>query len=211
MQRLIIATQNAHKTREFAQLLGREFKVADLRAHPDIRPSDEKGQTFAENATAKALNASKNVTGLVVADDSGLEVHALGGAPGIFSARYAGDNAKDGQNVEKLLRELAELPPKSSRRARFRCVLAIARGGELIDTVEGAVEGNIAEGTRGADGFGYDPIFVPAGFDHTFAEMPAELKNHLSHRARAVVALRERLRRMQPYLPNDSISVEPPL
>ena len=176
MQRLIIATHNAHKTREFAQLLGEEFKVVDLSAHPEIPSQAEDGQTFAENATAKAINASKNVSGLVIADDSGLEVHALGGAPGIFSARYAGDNAEDGQNVEKLLRELAALSPTPSRRARFRCVLAIARRGELIDTVEGSVEGNITEEPRGADGFGYDPVFVPAGFDHTFAEMPAELK-----------------------------------
>ncbi len=211
MQRLIIATHNAHKTREFAQLLGGEFKVVDLRAHPEIAPQAENGQTFAENATTKAINASKNISGLVIADDSGLEVHSLSGAPGIFSARYAGNNAKDEQNVEKLLRELAALSPTPSRRARFRCVLAIARRGKLIDTVEGSVEGNITEEPRGADGFGYDPVFVPAGFDHTFAEMPAELKNHLSHRARAVVALRERLRRMQPYLPNDSISAEPPL
>jgi XTP/dITP diphosphohydrolase len=211
MQRIVIATHNAHKTREFAQLLGGEFKVVDLSAHPEILPPVEDGKTFAENATAKAVNASKNVGGLVIADDSGLEVHALGGTPGIFSARYAGNNAADGENVEKLLRELAALSPTPSRRARFRCVLAIARRGELLDTVEGSVEGNISEEPRGADGFGYDPVFVPAGFDHTFAEMPAELKNHLSHRARAVVALRERLRRMQPYLPNDSISAEPPL
>jgi XTP/dITP diphosphohydrolase len=211
MQRLIIATHNAHKTREFAQLLGEEFKVVDLSAHPEIPAQAENGQTFAQNATAKAIGASKKVSGLVIADDSGLEVHALGGAPGIFSARYAGNHAEDAQNMEKLLRELLALSPAPSRRARFRCVLAIARRGELIDTVEGSVEGNITEEPRGTDGFGYDPVFVPAGFDHTFAEMPAELKNHLSHRARAVVALRERLRRMQPYLPNDSISVEPPL
>jgi XTP/dITP diphosphohydrolase len=208
---LLLATNNAHKTREFAQLLGGEFKIVDLHAHPEIPSQAENGQTFAENATAKAINASRNVSGLVIADDSGLEVHALGGAPGVFSARYAGDNAEDGRNVEKLLRELAALTQRPSRRARFRCVLAIARRGELIDTVEGSVEGDITEEPRGADGFGYDPVFVPAGFDHTFAEMPAELKNHLSHRARAVVALRERLRRMQPYVPNDSISVEPPL
>jgi XTP/dITP diphosphohydrolase len=207
---LLLATNNAHKTREFAQLLGGEFKVVDLSGHPEIAPQAENGRTFAENATAKAINASRNIGGLVVADDSGLEVHALGGAPGIFSARYAGNNAEDGQNVEKVLRELTALSPVPSRRARFRCVLALARRGELIDTVEGSVEGNIAEEPRGTDGFGYDPVFVPAGFDHTFAEMPAELKNHLSHRARAVVALRERLRRMQPYLPNDSISAEPP-
>lgn len=211
MQRLIIATHNAHKTREFAQLLGGEFTVVDLSAHPEIQLAAENGQTFAENATAKAIDASKKVSGLVMADDSGLEVHALGGAPGIFSARYAGHNSADDQNVEKLLRELRALSLMPSRRARFRCVLAIARRGELIDTVEGSLEGDIAEEPRGGNGFGYDPVFVPAGFDHTFAEMPAELKNHLSHRARAVVALRQRLRQMQPYLPNDSISVEPPL
>ena len=116
-----------------------------------------------------------------------------------------------GRTSEKLLRELAALSPAPSRRARFRCVLALARRGELIDTVEGSVEGNITELPRGGDGFGYDPVFVPAGFDHTFAEMPGALKNQLSHRARAVEALRARLRRMQPYFPNDSISVEPPL
>lgn len=208
---LLLATSNPHKTREFAQLLGGEFEVVDLSAHPKMPVLPEDGQTFAENAIAKAINASRKVRGLVLADDSGLEVHALGGAPGIFSARYAGNEAKDGENVEKLLRELAALPAKTSRRARFRCVLALARGGTLIDTVEGSVEGNITEEPRGADGFGYDPVFVPAGFDHTFAEMPAELKNQLSHRARAVVALHERLRRMQPYLPNDPISAEPPL
>jgi XTP/dITP diphosphohydrolase len=211
MQRLIIATHNAHKTCEFAQLLGREFEISDLTARPEVPAIDENGQTLAENAVTKAVGASKNLNGLVIADDSGLEVHALGGAPGIFSARYAADDAGDEQNVEKLLRELSMLSPAPSRRARFRCVLAIARGGKLIDTVEGAVEGNIAEKPRGEGGFGYDPVFVPAGFDHTFAEMPSELKNQLSHRARAIVALRERLQRMQPYWPNDSISVEPPL
>ena len=209
---LLLATHNPHKTREFAQLLRGQFRVRDLRAHPDFEPAAENGRTFEENAIAKALAAARQVDGLVIADDSGLEVHALGGAPGIFSARYAGDKAEDSQNVEKLLRELAVLSPMPSRRARFRCVLALARRGELIDTVEGSVEGNIADNPRGEDGFGYDPIFVPAGFDHTFAEMPPELKNRLSHRARAVVALRDRLRQMQPVLSNDdSITVEPPL
>jgi len=208
---LLIATRNRHKTREFAQLLGAEFSVSDLSKYQDIPAAAENGKTFAENAIEKALAASKKVDCLVVADDSGLEVHALGGAPGIFSARYAGEGATDVQNVEKLLRALCAQSVPTSRRARFRCVLAVARRGELIDTVDGTVEGNIAEEPRGKDGFGYDPVFVPAGFDHTFAEMPVELKNQLSHRARAVVALRERLRRMQPYRPNDSISVEPPL
>jgi XTP/dITP diphosphohydrolase len=211
VMQVLIATRNAHKTREFAQLLGTEFNVCDLREFSAIPAVPEDGKTFAENAIKKAVTASKSIHRLVVGDDSGLEVHALGGAPGIYSARYAGDHATDAQNVEKLLDELSAHSVVPSRRARFRCVLAIARRGELIDTVEGTVEGNVAEQPRGEDGFGYDPIFVPAGFDHTFAEMPAELKNQLSHRARAVVALRERLRRMQPYWPNDPISAEPPL
>jgi XTP/dITP diphosphohydrolase len=208
--KVLIATNNAHKTREFKQLLGADFQVGDLREYSRLPAVAENGKTFAENAIAKALGTSKNADDLVIGDDSGLEVHALGGAPGIFSARYAGENATDEKNVEKVLRDLSAQSPKSSRRARFRCVLAIARRGKLIDTVEGTVEGNIAEEPRGEGGFGYDPIFVPAGFDHTFAEMPPELKNQLSHRARAVVALRERLRQMQPRFLDDSISVEPP-
>ena len=99
---LLLATNNPHKTREFAQLLGREFRVVDLSAHPEILIPPERGQTFAENARAKAINASKNVAGLVLADDSGLEVHALGGAPGISSARYAGADTDDGQNIGEI-------------------------------------------------------------------------------------------------------------
>ena len=115
---LLIATRNRHKTREFAQLLGAEFSVSDLSKYPDIPAAAENGKTFAENATAKAMAASKNVDCLVVADDSGLEVHALGGAPGIFSARYAGEGATDVQNVEKLLRELcAQSVPNFAARA----------------------------------------------------------------------------------------------
>jgi XTP/dITP diphosphohydrolase len=208
---LLLATRNAHKTREFAQLLGNDFAVRDLRAEKNVAPVAEDGKSFRENAIAKALVASKHFAELVIGDDSGLEVHALGGAPGIYSARYAGESVSDQENVEKLLRELSAISRVSSRRARFRCVLAMAQRGQLLDTVEGTVEGNIAEEPRGYDGFGYDPIFVPAGFDHTFAEMPPELKNRLSHRARAVAALRARLRQMRPISPNDSVSVEPPL
>ena len=129
---LLIATRNRHKTREFAQLLGAEFSVSDLSKYQDIPAAAENGKTFAENAIEKALAASQKVDCLVVADDSGLEVHALGGAPGIFSARYAGEDATDVQNVEKLLRALCAQSVPTSRRARFRCVLAVARHGELI-------------------------------------------------------------------------------
>ena len=135
----------------------------------------------------KALAASKGGPLLVAADDSGLEVDALDGAPGIYSARYSGRDATDEQNVDKLLSELARRNvPASKRTARFRCVIALARSGELLNTFEGIVEGVIIDRPRGERGFGYDPVFVPKGFDRTFAELPAETKNEISHRAQAV-------------------------
>jgi len=137
----------------------------------------------------------------VVADDSGLEVDALNGAPGIYSARYAGETASDEANVEKLLRELSRqnLPPACKRTAVFRCVIALARAGKLLGTFEGLVEGAIVDPTRGRNGFGYDPIFVPEGFDRTFAELPSEIKNKISHRAKAITRLREALRSDRSY------------
>src|ERR1039457_4422213 len=128
---LLLATRNAHKTREFAQLLGNEFKVVDLNSFPQVQAAEETGSTFAENAIRKAISASEKIVDLVLADDSGLEVDALGGAPGIYSARYAGENATDEQNVTKLLRELESIRDRS---ARFRCVLALARSGKLLGT-----------------------------------------------------------------------------
>jgi len=126
-----------------------------------------------------------------------LEVDALGGAPGIYSARYAGANATDTDKIGKLLRELARVgATEDGRRARFRCVVALARNGNLLGTFEGIVEGRIADNVRGVLGFGYDPIFVPDGFAQTFGELPAEVKNAISHRAKAVHALAERLRRL---------------
>ena len=121
---------------------------------------------------------------LVVADDSGLEVAALGGAPGILSARYAGEHASDKENIDKLLSELARTNvPLDQRSARFRCVIALARKGKLLGKFEGIVEGSVVELPRGSGGFGYDPIFLPNGFDKTFGESPIELKNQISHRA----------------------------
>jgi XTP/dITP diphosphohydrolase len=136
---------------------------------------------------------------LIIADDSGLEVEALSGAPGIYSTRYAGKNATDEQNVKKLLSELAGADAKTRQRtARFRCVIALARAGKLLDTFNGAVEGTIADSPRGSRGFGYDPIFVPNGFEQTFAELPAEVKNRISHRAKAIRALAARLAALKP-------------
>jgi len=203
MVRLLLATRNAHKTREFAEILGKDFAVSDLSSVQGAPEIKETGGSFEENATLKALAVSQLRSasgGLVVADDSGLEVDALKGAPGIYSARYAGENASDEANVEKLLRTLSRQNlPASKRVARFRCVIALARAGKLLGTFEGLVEGAIVDLARGRNGFGYDPIFVPEGFDRTFAELPAEIKNKISHRAKAIARLREALRSARSY------------
>ena len=196
MQPLLLAAGNANKTREFRELLGKDFDVYDLSFFDEMAIPKESGRTFEENAILKAVAASqdRHVQDrhlLVVADDSGLEVEALGGAPGIFSARYAGQNASDKENIDKLLSELARRDvPLDQRSARFRCVIALAREGKLLGKFEGIVEGLIVDLPRGSRGFGYDPIFLPNGFDKTFGESPIELKNRISHRARAIRAFR---------------------
>jgi XTP/dITP diphosphohydrolase len=190
---LILATRNAHKSREFRELL--QFQIEDLTSFPRLQIPEETGSTFEQNAIVKAATVSKAVDRLAVADDSGLEVDALGGAPGIYSARYAGENASDRNNVEKLLGELRARNEKPS--ARFRCVIALARNGRLLGTFEGAVDGKIVDLPRGTNGFGYDPVFQPNGFAQTFAEMPPSLKNKISHRAKAIAALREALRELE--------------
>ena len=188
---LLVATRNPHKTRELQQILGSDFTVCDLRAHSEISEIAETGTSFEENAKLKALAVSKKLPGLVAADDSGLEVDALGGAPGIYSARYAGTNATNKERIDKLLEELARIDAKKEQRsARFRCVLALARNGEVLGTFEGIVEGQIADRPRGSHGFGYDPIFVPNGFQQTFGQLRPAEKNQLSHRARALKKLR---------------------
>ena len=192
---LLLATRNAHKMREFRELLGPGFDVIDLSSFPEIAIPEETGRTFEENATLKAIAASKQLPSLVITDDSGLEVEALGGAPGIFSARYAGENAGDVSNVDKLLRELRKQNIATEKRsARFRCVIALAQNGKLLGVFEGFVEGKIVDPPRGSGGFGYDPIFEPNGFDQTFAEMTPESKNKISHRGQAIAALRKALR-----------------
>jgi len=205
---LLLATRNAHKTREFRELLGHDFEVIDLRSFPEIAISEETGQTFEENARLKAIAASQDRPAfanrqsgsdlrcgrhlLVIADDSGLEVDALAGAPGIHSARYAGENASDVENIDKLLRELrARNVAGEKRSARFRCVIALAQNGKLRGAFEGVVEGTVVDPPRGNGGFGYDPVFQPDGFKETFAEMAPELKNKISHRAKAIAAVRE--------------------
>ena len=195
MLRLLLATRNPNKTREFGELLGKDFEVIDLNSFAEVAIPEETGRTFAENAILKAIAASRELPSLVVADDSGLEVNALNGAPGIYSARYAGEKTTDKANIDKLLTELARRNiPANQRTARFRCVIAIARDSKLLRTFEGVVEGRIVDLPRGSHGFGYDPVFQPNGFDQTFAELPAETKNKISHRAKAIAALREAIR-----------------
>ncbi len=191
---LVVATRNKHKTREIQHILGPEFRVRDLATHPEVSEIRESGTSFEENARLKALAASRQLPALVIGDDSGLEVDALGGAPGIYSARYAGANATDTDKIDKLLRELARVrATEDQRRARFRCVVALARNGNLLGTFEGVVEGSITGEARGDSGFGYDPIFIPEGLKQTFGELPTEAKNTISHRAKAIRALANRL------------------
>lgn len=187
---LLVATSNAHKTAEIQSMLGSHWEVVDLRAHPHLVLPEETGETFEANAIIKAEAASAALPDvLVLSDDSGLEVDALGGQPGVRSARYSGANATDAGNREKLKREMAAL--NAPVYGRFRCCMAVARGGRALRTFSGAVEGTLVLQEQGDGGFGYDPLFVPQGFDRTFGELPAQTKNQLSHRARALAQVIE--------------------
>ena len=182
--KLLVATRNKHKLREIGEI----FRVPGLELvsaldYPDIPDVVEDGATFEANALKKAVTLAR-ATGLwTLADDSGLEVDALGGEPGVYSARYAGEPANYPAYNAKLL---AKLRGTENRRARFRCAIAFSDPGGHAHTVEGRCEGVIAEAPRGDKGFGYDPLFVPDGHDQTFAEMESGLKNSISHRGRAL-------------------------
>jgi XTP/dITP diphosphohydrolase len=193
MQTLLIATRNAHKTREIGQMLGSGWRVSDLLSFPHSPAMEETGATFEENAMLKALGISRVFTGLVLADDSGLEVDALGGAPGVRSARFAGGNANDAENRRALIQLLKNLRGDELK-ARFRCVMVLATQGELLGSFEGTVEGKVIPEERGFGGFGYDSIFIPNGYSETFAELQPEIKNSLSHRGRALAKVLEFLR-----------------
>ena len=179
-----------HKVREIRAILGPSFRVFDLSALAAIPGVEETGETFEDNATLKAVALSQIYEGWVIADDSGLEVDALGGAPGVYSARYSGKEATDAENNALLLKNLENVRGKD-RKARFRCVIALARAGHKVAAFSGAVEGIIINQPKGAGGFGYDPLFVPRGFCKTFGQLPAAIKNRLSHRAMALERLRE--------------------
>ena len=188
VKKLLVATKNAHKTAEIRAMLGAGWEVSDLAEHPDIPAPKETGMTFHENAAIKALAIAKRFDGMVLADDSGLEVDALGGAPGVYSARFAGPRATDADNRRKLIEEMEWFGAKSSS-ARFHCALVLVEHGVVIATFDGVVEGKIITKENGAGGFGYDPLFIPEGHSQTFAELSAEIKNGLSHRAAAMKQL----------------------
>ena len=194
--KLLIATHNEHKTQEIRDILlasGLSIELYSLRDLGDMEEIPETGDTLSENALQKA-QAGYDRHGInCFADDTGLEVEALGGAPGVYSARYAGPKCNPKDNIEKLLGELQGI---TNRKARFRTVIALVLDGETY-YFEGEVKGEITEDLKGKDGFGYDPIFLPEGFNETFAEMSEEEKNSISHRGRATQKLIEFLRSRQ--------------
>lgn len=189
MKQIVLATNNHHKLQEFRALcepLGIAIlSLADIDLVVEV---DETGETFAENAILKAETIARLVNLPVFADDSGLVVDALNGAPGVHSARYAGVHGDDAANNAKLLRELVATPPMA-RTARFVCVIAYAQPGQATQTFSGHCDGHIALNTGGETGFGYDPLFIPTGMKQTFAQMSGEEKNKISHRAHAFVRL----------------------
>ncbi|MBC7798093.1 MAG: RdgB/HAM1 family non-canonical purine NTP pyrophosphatase [Pyrinomonadaceae bacterium] len=184
---ILIATGNEGKLIEFKDLLSDSpFVVHSLKEFPNVEEVAETGETFAENAAIKARAYAKQTKVLTIADDSGLEVVALGNAPGVFSARYGGEGLKNEQRIEKLLSEL-EKTNDLHRKARFVCVVAIANSdGEILFRANGACEGTIAVKPRGYNGFGYDSIFIPNGFNETFGELSPQIKRKISHRALAM-------------------------
>ena len=191
---IVLATKNRKKVEEIKKIfsvMGTASRIYTLDDFPDYGEVVEDGDTFEANAVKKALYVSKCTGMTAVADDSGLEVEALNGEPGVFSARYAGEAADDKANLEKLLKEMVTVPP-GKRKARFVCCIAMASQGE-IETFTGYVEGTIGTEPRGVNGFGYDPVFFPKGHDSTFAEMGDDEKNVLSHRGEA-------LRKLQKYM-----------
>jgi XTP/dITP diphosphohydrolase len=198
-QRVVLATGNPGKLRQFSELLGPSGLALVRQSDFGIEPPPETGSTFLENSLLKARNAAR-LTGLpAIADDSGIEVDALDGRPGLFSARYAGEDASDEQNLRKMLLELENVPPPK-RTARYRSIIVFLTSVDdpapLIG--EGVWEGAIATAPRGTGGFGYDPIFIPRGHKRTAAEMPGEVRNRQSHRGQAsrsfLTQLGERMR-----------------
>jgi len=187
---IVLATRNRKKVEEMKRMfVGHEITFTTLDSFPGCPEVEEDGQTFRANAKKKALTVARYTGCPALADDSGLEVKALAGAPGVFSARYAGEHADDKRNVTKMLREMRTVINKKERKARFVCCIVFALPEGKCRTFTGYVSGRIAEKPKGYNGFGYDPIFYPMGHDRTFAEMADFEKDALSHRGRAMKKL----------------------
>ncbi len=204
---LVLATTNKNKVKEFQEMVG-DFPV-EIRSVSDfgsIPECIEDGETFDDNAYKKAVHTAKILGLPAIADDSGLVVEALDGAPGVYSARYAGENATDEENCQKLLKEMKG---ETNRKAAFKCVLSIAVPSGPALTYEGSCEGTILEEKRGESGFGYDPLFYFEEFGKTFAECNAEEKNRVSHRGKALVEVREEFDKVMTWL-NQRLSEEKP-
>jgi XTP/dITP diphosphohydrolase len=191
---LVLATFNRHKAGEIAAILPQmPLELRTLADFPGAAPAEEDGATLEENAVKKAAQAARFTGCWALADDTGLEVDALHGAPGVRSARYAGEDCSPEANKAKLLAAMAGVPPEG-RAARFACVMALVSPSGETAVSRGTLEGRITEAPRGANGFGYDPVFEPAGSALTLAEIPEAEKNSISHRARALLPLLPRLR-----------------
>jgi XTP/dITP diphosphohydrolase len=195
MKKIVLATNNKHKIIEIKQILDfNNLEIIDLNSFPGIEPAVEDGLTFKENALKKARHVFNHTKTMALADDSGLVVDYLSGAPGVFSARYAGENCSYKDNNLKLLNELKGVPPRK-RTARFKCCIAMIDI-DFEETVEGTVEGRIIFANKGNNGFGYDPLFLPDGYDKTYAELDSTIKNKISHRAIALDKAKEILKKI---------------
>lgn len=204
---LVLATTNKNKVKEFQEMVG-DFPV-EIKSVADFGPIPEcieDGETFDDNAYKKALHTAKILGLPAIADDSGLVVEALNGAPGVYSARYAGENATDEDNCQKLLKEMAG---QKNRKAAFKCVLSIAVPSGPALTYEGSCEGTILEEKRGESGFGYDPLFYFEEFDKSFAQCNSEEKNRVSHRGKALAQVRDEFDKIMVWL-NQRLAEEKP-
>ncbi len=196
MFELVLATNNKGKIKEIKEIWkGMNIKFYTLEDFEGMLPVEESGETFEENAVKKATEVARITGKLTLADDSGLEVDVLNNEPGVKSSRYADDNATDMENIIKLLDKMKDVPPER-RGARFVCVVALADKDKVITTVNGSCEGVISKEPCGGGGFGYDPIFVRMDYGKTFAELDLEVKNKISHRARALEKIKLTLERM---------------
>ena len=200
--RLLLGTRNPGKLREITSILeGSGWMFSSLQEFDHVGSAEENGATYSENAIAKARFYAAETGLTALADDSGLEVAALAGGPGVFSARYAGEHASDADRRQSLLSELSK-SSDSDRRARFVSVVAVADpAGAVLNVAEGICEGMLTFAPRGEGGFGYDPLFIPDGYTQTFAELPEEVKNRISHRARALVQTKQFLALLDHHSP----------